>query len=377
MSAFHQTYRIEARSVFDSLVKNQETTYAAYAHHLSRACWHGSRIVLRQTSLEAEGIFDFIIELHRACNGRWDDFLNLGIGQEELNTWLDFAGMFLSSLGNYFGDGDRKVIPDISEDTLHKLGSISPGANGKLKNILHPMLSAQPAIMGYLDDNCQSSYYLGTEQVTRAEIDAIKKIMHANKVAPENTRLRKYTCDTSSVFDKGYIFEILQASAEKDPEPQLLGYIRIGNHCPSRIFLKRGDYAAEMANISAETTEARKYATTEEQKTALSHLIESFNTGMYQAFRSAQEIWVKDKAPLVEHCMGFLFGYRDPYGARAEWQGAVGIAHSEETTKTRQLVCRIPEFMRTFPWAIPNDNDGKGPFEPSEPDLPDFTIIHR
>lgn len=102
MSAFHQTYRIEARSVFDSLVKNQETTYAAYAHHLSRACWHGSRIVLRQTSPEAEGIFDFIIELHRACNGRWDDFLNLGIGQEELNTWLDFAGMFLSSLGNYF-----------------------------------------------------------------------------------------------------------------------------------------------------------------------------------------------------------------------------------------------------------------------------------
>jgi dipeptidyl-peptidase III len=62
--------------------------------------WH--RIVLRQTSPEAEVIFDFILELHRACHGQWSNFRGCDIEQEELEAWLDFAGMFLSSLGNYF-----------------------------------------------------------------------------------------------------------------------------------------------------------------------------------------------------------------------------------------------------------------------------------
>lgn len=99
------TYRLEARRVFDSLAddKTQGAKLSkAYAHHLARACWHGSRIVLRQTSSESEGIFDFILELHRACNGRWGKFLDLGIEQKDLDEWLEFAGTFLSSLGNYF-----------------------------------------------------------------------------------------------------------------------------------------------------------------------------------------------------------------------------------------------------------------------------------
>lgn len=94
------THRLEARRVFDSLA--DDNISKAYAHHLARACWHGSRIVLRQTSPESEGILDLILELHRACNGRWDKFRDLGIEQEDLNEWLEFAGTFLSSLGNYF-----------------------------------------------------------------------------------------------------------------------------------------------------------------------------------------------------------------------------------------------------------------------------------
>jgi dipeptidyl-peptidase-3 len=70
------THKLEVRKVFDSLAEDETTDgilYRAYAHHLARVCWHGSRIILRQTSPEAEEIFDFILELHRGCNGRWDD----------------------------------------------------------------------------------------------------------------------------------------------------------------------------------------------------------------------------------------------------------------------------------------------------------------
>jgi dipeptidyl-peptidase-3 len=142
--------------------------------------------------------------------------------------------------------------------------------------------------------------------------------------------------------------------------------------------LSRGDHTKEMAKICVELSEARKYAATDEQKTALSQLIESFRTGDYEIFRCAQKTWVKDKAPPVEYCMSFLFGYRDdPYGARADWLAVAGIAHPVETRKMRQLVEMSPGLIRTLPWAIPDENNGKGPFEPSELDVPDFAIIYH
>ncbi|KAJ5770411.1 uncharacterized protein N7511_002462 [Penicillium nucicola] len=37
---------------------------------------------------------------------------------------------------------------------------------------------------------------------------------------------------------------------------------------------------------------------------------------------------------------------------------------------------RSTELLRTIPWAVPYQDDGKGPFEHSELDTPDFAIIH-
>lgn len=131
-----------------------------------------------------------------------------------------------------------------------------------------------------------------------------------------------------------------------------------------------------MAKICADLDEACRYATTNEQKMALSKVVDSFRAGNYEDFRRAHKIWFTDKAPQVEHCMGFLFEYRDPYGARAEGQSAAGIAQSDETSQMRQLDEMSTELIRKLPWAIASDNNGKGPFEPSEVDVPDFAIMH-
>lgn len=159
-------------------------------------------------------------------------------------------------------------------------------------------------------------------------------------------------------------------------EPQYLEDFKIDGQRQTKVFLRRGDHSEEMAKICAEFTEASKYAATNTEKLALSQLIETFRTGNYEAFHAAQKIWVKDKAPRVEHCMGFLFGYRDPYGMRAEWQASAGIADAEETSKMSQLVEKSPELICKLPWAVPAENRGKGPFEPSELDVPDFAVIH-
>lgn len=74
-----------------------------YAHHLSRAACYGTRVILRQISPEANDIFDFIIALHKSCNGRWIDLVTKGaITKQELYAFLDYAALFLSNIGNYF-----------------------------------------------------------------------------------------------------------------------------------------------------------------------------------------------------------------------------------------------------------------------------------
>lgn len=42
----------------------------------------------------------------------------------------------------------------------------------------------------------------------------------------------------------------------------------------------------------------------------------------------------------------------------------------------RKPVERSSEFLRTMPWAVPDVNDGKGLFEQTEMDVPDFAVIH-
>ena len=48
-----------------------------YAHYISRAALSGTRVNLRQVSLESEAIYDFIIALHKSCNGTYSTLINL------------------------------------------------------------------------------------------------------------------------------------------------------------------------------------------------------------------------------------------------------------------------------------------------------------
>ena len=69
----------------------------------TRAAWHGTRIILRQVSLEAIGIFDFIIELYASCSGDWNALVAEGwMTQDDCNAFLDYAATFLSNVGNYY-----------------------------------------------------------------------------------------------------------------------------------------------------------------------------------------------------------------------------------------------------------------------------------
>jgi dipeptidyl-peptidase-3 len=93
------THQLVIAEVFDRLTAREKL----YAHHLSQAAWYGTRIILRQTSPEANGIFDLIVALHKSCHGCWLEHVAEGaITEQELSGFLDYAALFLSNIGNYF-----------------------------------------------------------------------------------------------------------------------------------------------------------------------------------------------------------------------------------------------------------------------------------
>jgi hypothetical protein len=70
---------------------------------IERAAWHGTRIILRQTSPEAEDIFDMIISLHNTCHGDWCKLADQsGLDYSDVEAFLDYAACFLSNVGNYY-----------------------------------------------------------------------------------------------------------------------------------------------------------------------------------------------------------------------------------------------------------------------------------
>ena len=57
--------RLEIKPHFEALSNKEQK----YAHYISRASFAGTRINLRQVSAESEPIYDFILALHKHCNG--------------------------------------------------------------------------------------------------------------------------------------------------------------------------------------------------------------------------------------------------------------------------------------------------------------------
>ncbi|KAL7929496.1 peptidase family M49 domain-containing protein [Trichoderma chlorosporum] len=354
-------HQLKIKTIFDTLSEREKL----YAHYLARAAWHGSRIIMRQVSPESPDIFDFIMNLYHACDGKWDTLVEqCHITREELASFLEYAAIFLCNLGNFYGEGDQKFVPDVSAEALRKLAGISPETKAGLGKIINPLLAVPPFSLGYLSENAQSGYYPTEEPITKDEIAKVSEIMNKKFIGPENTRVRKILKDGKPVL------QLLQASAESDP-------LENGdNELEDGIFLVRGDHSEELVRICSNLEMAKQYVANDKQTEFLTYYIECFRTGSLEAFQESQKAWVKDVSARVENILGFIEPYRDPAGIRCEWGGMIGIADADEIKRLKSFVDSSATFIRQLPWAVEGVNDGKGPYEKSLFEAPDFTSVH-
>ncbi|PYH64693.1 dipeptidyl peptidase III [Aspergillus vadensis CBS 113365] len=330
-----QIYQLSVAAAFDGLSPQEKL----YAHHMAKAAWNGTRIILGQVSPEANGIFDFIMALYHSCDGIWEQLaIETGVGVQELENFLEYAATFLSNVGNYFGSGDQNFTPDVSEEALTSLASVSSSASRILGQIKDPMISPLPSSLGHPGPYTQSSYYLGEDCLKSSEdIATISNLMGDQLILPENTRLKAYQ-DSDTRF-----YDIMQASVAED-KVALEGF-------------------------------AIPYASNAAQVEMLRQIIDSFQTGSLEAYRESLRIWVNDKAPPVETVIGFVEPYRDPLCIRAEFEGRVGIPDAAETKILNTLASKAKQLVYKLPW-VEGTGDSKGPYEKELFEPPDFSSIN-
>jgi dipeptidyl-peptidase-3 len=228
------------------------------------------------------------------------------------------------------------------------------------------MMAYPPYSLGFPNDLSQSAYYPGELRITKDEIALVSQALEERLIYPENTRIRKIHSPRQPIF------EVLQASVQCDDHPQEFSL----PDSKGTVRIIRGDHANELDLICHSLAEACKHGN-ELQQTFLKQYIESFQTGSLDVYRDSQRDWIKDKGPRIENIFGFVEPYRDPFGSRAEFEGIVGISDVEETKTLKSLVDNSEKFIRRLPWADPTDleNNGKGPFEKSLFEPPDFASI--
>lgn len=249
----------------------------------------------------------------------------------------------------------------MNQDALRTIASQTPDLKRLYEEFRNEIFAIPPYSLGFPSDVSQSSYYL-RDRISKEEIALVSKVLDAASIFPENTRIEKsgpntYRVRQASIDSVGgaHLLDVLDASVE--------------------VYLVGGDHASDLVRICDNLTKASKYATNDTQRKFLNEYIESFRTGSLDIYRDSQRTWVTDKGLKIENIFGFVEPYRDPYGVRSEFEGLVAIADAEETVLLSTLVEHSDKFIRRLPWASA-ENNGKGPFEKSLFEPPDFSSIH-
>ncbi|KAL2850880.1 dipeptidyl peptidase III [Aspergillus pseudodeflectus] len=359
-------FQLCVASAFDGLAKHERL----YAHWMAKAAWRGTRIILRQVSPEANGVFDLIISLYRSCQGDWEQLAtDADVGLEELHKFLNYAALFLSNIGNYFGSGDQKFVPEISKEALIRLASSNSQTKELLNHILKDMYQQPPASLGPPGPFTQTAYYFGDNCLESPEVlSSISKLMEDLSIHPENTRLQRYKESGTDCYD------ILQASVDESTE--VLNSTTYRSLEDKHIRLVRGDHREELEQVCRCVRRASRYTSNPAQQQVLHQTMDSFLLGDLELYREAQKTWITDKAPTVETVLGFVEPYRDPLGVRAEFEGIVGIPEPSETELLNKLANVADIFVAKLPWV--NEGTGsirKGPFEKDIFDPPDFSSV--
>ncbi|EPS42799.1 hypothetical protein H072_3127 [Dactylellina haptotyla CBS 200.50] len=343
--------KLEIKPHFEALTTKEKL----YAHHISKASFAGTRVVLRQVSPESEPLFDLVLTIAKHVGNDHSKLVALcGVSEDEKTQYVEFAAQVLANLGNYKSFGDQKFVPRIPVDTFTKIAGVTPESQKIWEGIKEQVYQITPegiTLLGYPPEH-MSAYYPDSPNITKQDIEACGETFVKNGVLVEHTRLRQL---------KDGNFEMLVASATTGSGETY--ELKDGR----KVTTVYGDHKAEMDRMAKELEKAKENALNGTQAQMMEEYVKSFSSGSLEAHKESQRHWIKDIGPTIETNIGFIETYRDPAGTKAYFEGWVAVVNKERTKVFGKLVERAGEYIPRLPWSKE--------FEKDKFQKPDFTSL--
>lgn len=274
----------------------------------------------------------------------------------QFQAFLVYVSAFYANAGNYKGFGDSKILPGLESNKLEliikssKTYKKTPAEIEKLWRLVNiPIFS--------LNDNNKSLGLKGegittyfSSNCTKADADLVAEWMKSKK-------LEAYICRTFKTVDENgkASYDIRLASSKIGDASGITLPVEDFNEASFKV--TRGDYSDLLKKVANGLSEAEKYAANENQSNMLKQYIKSFTEGSLDAHKEGSRYWIKDKGPVVETYIGFIETYRDPAGARGEFEGFVSMVNKEMSKKFQTLVENAVDFIKLLPWGPTYEKD--------------------
>ena len=258
-------------------------------------------------------------------------------GDKNSDDWkkfLNYAGRFWFSTGNYHHYAKDKFIPEFSEEYFRSLvrGSDTsklPLDEGEtvdafLKRLHAPLYDASymPKMVDLragIDNVAQSSnnFY---ENVTQKEVDDF----YAGSAFPHS--------DTSPEWG-------LNSKLTKDESGKIY----------EKVYKRGGMYGAAIDKMVYWLEKAVGVAENDAQKKALSLLVEYFKTGDLKKWDEYNIAWVADTASRIDASIGFIEVYNDAIGKKGSFESVISLKDMETSKRISKIAQEAQWFEDNSP----------------------------
>ncbi len=300
------------------------------AYHLWHASVAGDAITYDQNYKHALYLRDLFLDLIM-----YKKEIEKDAGKETHNKIETYTKKILLNHGIHDNSSTKKVAPTFSKDEF--MSAYNAAKNAGFKTTLVDNFDKIIFDQNFEDMLTQKNPSAGKDILTASSVN-----YYPNLTMNDLKDFKDKNPNNSTVVKE----QITNENKKMKKEIIVEKIWRAGNEKKK---VNPGLYAKELKNICTHLNEAAKLAKDEKQKKHILLLKDYLELGTANLWDEFNIAWLHDD-PEVDSILGFIEEYRDPRGAKGEFEGIVFFKNDEETKLIRTIANHTQNFENISPW---------------------------